>query len=76
LILLVLLLLLLVLTKNITIQSDESSLTGEANSIKKNTTGDPFLLSSCLITQGEQCQALVIGIGMTVKVLLYILSII
>ena len=53
----------ILLTKNIVIQSDESSLTGEANTVKKSTNIDPFLLSSCLISSGEQCKALVIGVG-------------
>lgn len=43
--------------------SNESSLTGEPDDLKKNRNGDCFLLSSCLITEGEDCKALAIGIG-------------
>ena len=46
-----------------TIYSDESSLTGEALDVKKNRADDCFLLSSCLITEGDKCSAIVIGIG-------------
>lgn len=43
---------------------NESSLTGEPDDLKKSLEKDCFLLSSCLITEGEECRALVIGIGM------------
>eukprot|EP01040_Poterioochromonas_malhamensis_P007392 gene7392-7974_t len=43
--------------------SNESSLTGEPDDLKKNANHDCFLLSSCLITEGEDCKGLVIGIG-------------
>ncbi|RYH17219.1 hypothetical protein EON65_28935 [archaeon] len=43
--------------------SNESSLTGEPDDLKKTRDKDCFLLSSCLITEGEDCKALVIGIG-------------
>jgi P-type Ca2+ transporter type 2C len=46
-----------------TVASNESSLTGEPDDIKKSGDGDCFLLSSCLITEGEDCKAIVIGIG-------------
>lgn len=46
-----------------TILSNESSLTGEPDDLKKRMDGDCFLLSSCLITEGEDCKALAIGIG-------------
>lgn len=46
-----------------TILSNESSLTGEPDDLKKSRDRDCFLLSSCLITEGEDCKALVIGIG-------------
>lgn len=46
-----------------TVLSNESSLTGEPEDIKKTRDKDCFLLSSCLITEGEDCKALVIGIG-------------
>lgn len=44
--------------------SNESSLTGEPDDLKKAKDKDCFLLSSCLITEGEECRALVIGIGL------------
>lgn len=50
------------LDKNI-ILSNESSLTGEPDDLKKSRDGDCFLLSSCLLTEGEDSKALVIGIG-------------
>jgi magnesium-transporting ATPase (P-type) len=43
--------------------SNEASLTGEPDDLKKMKDKDCFLLSSCLITEGEDCKALVIGIG-------------
>lgn len=45
------------------ILSNESSLTGETNDLKKSRDKDCFLLSSCLVTDGEQARAMVIGIG-------------
>jgi Ca2+-transporting ATPase len=45
-------------------KANESSLTGEPDDLKKSIGGDCFLLSSCLITEGEEARALVIGIGM------------
>eukprot|EP00981_Chlorochromonas_danica_P011661 scaffold4203_cov166-Ochromonas_danica.AAC.7 len=45
------------------LKSNESSLTGEPDDLKKTRDHDCFLLSSCLITEGEDCKALVIGIG-------------
>ena len=45
-------------------KANESSLTGEPDDLKKSKDHDCFLLSSCLITEGEECRALVIGIGM------------
>lgn len=44
--------------------SNESALTGEPDDIKKTKNGDPFLLSSCLITECDESRAIVIGIGM------------
>ena len=44
--------------------SNESSLTGEPDDLKKSIEGDCFLLSSCLLTEGEEVRAVVIGIGM------------
>ena len=46
-----------------TVSSNESGLTGEPKDIHKNINGDCFLLSSCLLTEGNGCKALVIGIG-------------
>eukprot|EP01035_Chromulina_nebulosa_P017353 gene17353-22900_t len=43
--------------------SNEASLTGEPEDKKKSQDGDCFLLSSCLVTEGEEVRALVIGIG-------------
>jgi len=43
--------------------SNESSLTGEPDDLKKSAEKDCFLLSSCLLTEGEETRALVIGIG-------------
>ena len=44
---------------------NESSLTGEPDDLKKTYNKDPFLLSSCLITEAEENRAVVIGIGMS-----------
>lgn len=44
--------------------ANESSLTGEPDDLKKSPEKDCFLLSSCLVTEGEECRALVIGIGL------------
>jgi magnesium-transporting ATPase (P-type) len=52
----------IMLDKNVVL-SNESSLTGEPDDLKKSRDHDCFLLSSCLITEGEDCKALVIGIG-------------
>ena len=46
-----------------TVLANESSLTGEPDDLKKSKDKDCFLLSSCLITEAEECRALVIGIG-------------
>jgi len=43
--------------------TSEAALTGEPEDIKKTKGGDPFLLSSCLVTQCDETRALVIGIG-------------
>lgn len=46
------------------IMSNESALTGESEPVKKSTTHDPFLLSSCTITDSRKnVRAVVIGIG-------------
>lgn len=44
-------------------KANESALTGESDDLKKAKGGDCFLLSSCLITEGEECRAVVIGVG-------------
>ena len=53
-----------VLVTSSTILCNESSLTGEPMDLKKNRDADCFLLSSCLVTEGEESRALVIGIGL------------
>lgn len=45
------------------IKANESSLTGEPDDVKKSYEKDCFLLSSCLITEGEEVRAAAIGIG-------------
>lgn len=45
------------------LKSNEAGLTGEPNDLKKTIENDCFLLSSCLVTDGE-CRALVIGTGL------------
>ncbi len=52
-----------IICDNNTIMSNESALTGESDDLKKAKAKDCFLLSSCLITEGEEARALVIGIG-------------
>lgn len=44
------------------VESNESSLTGEPEDIKKNADKDPFLLSGCQITAGA-CRAIVLAVG-------------
>jgi len=46
-----------------TILANESSLTGEPLDLKKSLEKDPFLISSCLVTEGEEARAVVIGVG-------------
>jgi Ca2+-transporting ATPase len=53
-----------IIIDNNEISSNESGLTGEPKDMLKSKTGDCFLLSSCLLTEGEGCRAMVIGIGM------------
>ena len=43
--------------------SNESSLTGEPDDLKKSKEKDCFLLSSCLVTEASESRAVVIGIG-------------
>jgi P-type Ca2+ transporter type 2C len=45
------------------VKANESALTGESDDLNKSKDKDCFLLSSCLITEGEEVHALVIGIG-------------
>lgn len=46
------------------IKSNESSLTGEPDDVAKSKEKDCFLLSACTVTEGEECKAIVIGIGL------------
>lgn len=46
------------------VKSNESGLTGESDDLKKSADADCFLLSSCLVTEGEEVKALVIGTGL------------
>ena len=46
------------------VMANESALTGESDDLKKSKHHDCFLLSSCLITEGEESHAIVIGIGL------------
>lgn len=52
-----------IILDKVVVLSNESSLTGEPDDLKKTREKDCFLLSSCLVTEGEDCKALVIGIG-------------
>lgn len=52
-----------VLVDNSTVMANESALTGESDDLKKTKSKDCFLLSSCLVTSGEDSRAIVIGIG-------------
>ena len=45
------------------VKCNESALTGEPEDISKTKAGDCFLKSSCLITEGERCRALVTNVG-------------
>jgi Ca2+-transporting ATPase len=45
------------------VTASEAALTGEPEDIKKSRDKDCFLLSSCLITAGEEAHAVTIGIG-------------
>lgn len=45
------------------VKSNESALTGEAEEIKKSRDGDPFLLSSATINEGEEVKMMAIGVG-------------
>ncbi|CAM9198079.1 unnamed protein product, partial [Ectocarpus fasciculatus] len=52
-----------VLVDSSTVMANESALTGESDDLKKTKSKDCFLLSSCLVTSGEDSRAVVIGIG-------------
>jgi len=52
-----------IMENNVVVLSNESTLTGEPDDVKKSKLGDCFLLSSCLITEGEEVRAIAIGIG-------------
>ena len=43
--------------------TNEASLTGEGDDLKKSYNDDCFLLSSCLIVEGDDCRAMVIAVG-------------
>ena len=45
------------------VKCNESALTGEPEDLRKTKAGDCFLKSSCLITEGERCRALVTNVG-------------
>lgn len=53
-----------VIVDQTSLTSDESSLTGEPEEIKKSQAGDPFLLSSCLVNEADETRAMVISVGM------------
>ena len=42
---------------------NEASLTGEGDDLKKSMDGDCFLLSSCLVVEGDEVRALAIAVG-------------
>lgn len=44
---------------------NESSLTGESKEVKKTKHTDCFLLSSCLVTDGDEARAMVIAVGLS-----------
>ena len=46
------------------VSSNEASLTGEPDDLKKCRDKDCFMFSSCTVTEGEECRAIVIGIGL------------
>lgn len=52
-----------VMMDNSPISANESSLTGETDELKKSKAKDCFLLSSSLLTEGEECHVVAIGIG-------------
>lgn len=52
-----------IMLDRVKVLANESSLTGEPDDLKKTRDGDCFLISSCLLTEGEDTRALVIGVG-------------
>lgn len=52
-----------IIIDNSEITTNEASLTGEGEDLKKSTRDDCFLLSSCLVVEGDDCHALVIAVG-------------
>eukprot|EP01041_Mallomonas_annulata_P010440 gene10440-21785_t len=53
-----------IIINHASIMCNESALTGESDDLKKSSTGDCFLISSCLITEGDDDTiALVTGTG-------------
>ena len=48
---------------NSSVKSNESALTGEPDDLVKSLVKDPFLLSSCIITDAVETRALVIAVG-------------
>jgi len=52
-----------IIVNNNRVLSNEASLTGEPDDLKKTKDKDCFLLSSAVITEGEECRAIVTGIG-------------
>lgn len=64
----------IILDSNVMIKCNESSLTGEAEDVKKSKEKDCFLLSSCLLNTIEgasTCRAVVIGVGNTTNSINY-----
>ncbi len=55
----------ILLDSNVHVGSDESSLTGEVEVVKKSPDMDCFLLSSCLIAECDcEVKAIVIAVGL------------
>jgi Ca2+-transporting ATPase len=53
-----------IIIDNSIVLANESALTGEPDDLEKTKTGDCFLLSSCLITDGDNAHAVVVGTGL------------
>jgi len=59
----------ILIEENKCVYSNESTLTGESEDVQKSlsnleVTSDCFLLSSCLVTSGDDARAVVIAVGM------------